>query len=226
MRCGSTNKPQMCDVSSTPYKGRRLLISVPQLRPPLRSDVAPSDLLPHSAHVRPLGVLASSRELGAPVCCSHLYCSPLQPLADTHRCKISAAEFSRLQIASCAQPTVAAPPATAPSKPASAQGKFRWVLRHSIPSPSHPRPPKRPRTHSGLAPAAPCTRCTLLSASHHASVQGPAFLDTSPRLERPRRKPSRTGAPRFFLRLLRHILARVSTDSPDGHQSTPTRPPR
>lgn len=76
MRCGSTNKPQMCDVSSTPYKGRRLLISVPQLRgahhshrsarPPLRSDVAPSDLLPHSAHVRPLGVLASSREFGGP----------------------------------------------------------------------------------------------------------------------------------------------------------------
>ncbi|KAH6859452.1 hypothetical protein B0T12DRAFT_392728 [Alternaria alternata] len=32
MRRGSTNKPQMCDVSSTPYKARRLLISLPQLR--------------------------------------------------------------------------------------------------------------------------------------------------------------------------------------------------
>ena len=49
--------------------------------------------------------------------------------------------------------------------------------------------------------------------------------DTSPRLGRPRGQPSRIGAPRFFLASLRHILARVSTDSPDGPQSTPTRPP-
>ncbi|KAH6872846.1 hypothetical protein BKA58DRAFT_154078 [Alternaria rosae] len=203
MRCGSTNKPQMCDVSSTPDKARRLLISVPQLRgahhsqrsahPPLRSDVAPSDLLPHSAHVTPTWCPGLITRVWGPRSAAHTGCR-LTPQPQVALCNLSptltAAKF-RLQNSHDCKLHRALNQLSLLHRRLRHQNQRRPKASSAgyCAIASHPHltraRPKRPRTHSALAPAAPCTRCTLLSASHHASVQGPAFLDTSPRLKRP-----------------------------------------